>query len=134
MHPTQIEELRKQFHQLDVSQAGQISFHDMRQVLGSLMSETDIQQLFDSVDYDKSRLINYHEFLAATVSRSTLKEENMRVAFERIANRREYFTGTDLSHVMGLDCTEDEVKILLQSQLIFFHFDGDCECLNGCLC
>lgn len=109
LQPDQIDHLRKEFMKFDVTNAGEISFHDMKSCLQSMLSERDIEDIFSKVDYDNSGKINYHEFLAATVSRSAIKEENMLVAFERISNNQKYITGKDIHNLLGAETTEVEV-------------------------
>jgi calcium-dependent protein kinase len=110
----QIEHLQEEFMKIDSNKVGEISYADMRKVLmmhvgyGEL-TETEIERIFTGINFDQTGVIQYHEFLAATISRKAITEENMHIAFERISKSRDFVTGLDLCEIMGLDVSSEYV-------------------------
>ena len=49
-----------------------------------LDNEGDIHALFESVDVDNGKEINFNEFLAATLGKRALDERRLRLAFDRL--------------------------------------------------
>jgi calcium-dependent protein kinase len=101
--PTQIADLREQFTKFDVSQSGDITMADMRTILEQLdvFKEEDLQTIFSNVDIDQTGLISYHEFIAATVNRQHITEQNMQLAFERMSNYSLFITSADIVRLLG---------------------------------
>jgi calcium-dependent protein kinase len=112
MQPDQIEGLKKEFGALDNDNAGIISFKDLHAVLKTTgrFSDEDMEKIFRDVNFDQSGEINYHEFVAATMSRTTIREQNLKMAFYKISNNADYFTEDDLSRLAGIDSNPEKVK------------------------
>ncbi len=49
--------------------------------------------------------IYYHEFLASTISRKAITEENVRIAFEKISSHNDVITSSDLRNLLGIDAS-----------------------------
>jgi calcium-dependent protein kinase len=91
--PEQIEELRKDFEQIDQEGAGEISLESLKKVLienaearalGAL-SEKEIEDVFDAIRVRKDVMtIRWHEFLAAGLSQARIDDRNLRIAFDRL--------------------------------------------------
>lgn len=131
---TQIASMREEFGKFDLDHTGEISYADMQCVLRSLVStgeltEQDIDQIFSGVNFDETGIIQYHEFIAATVSRRTITEENMRIAFDRISRDEDFITSSDLCDLLGQEMSNDQVGAMLKEiyalpnkQLDYKHF------------
>lgn len=76
--------VREMFEELDKNKDGLITFDEMEDGLKSLnIPKEDLQQIFESIDTDKSDKIDYTEFIAATLDQhSYLKEERLYEAFK----------------------------------------------------
>lgn len=112
----QISELRKEFLKIDASNSGEISIKDLRSVLQGHdgISDSQVNVMFHSLSVDNTaQVVHYHEFLAATMSRQTVADENIRVAFEKISKHRDFITRDDIKDLLGVDATEEEVEKML---------------------
>lgn len=81
------EKLGKIFKALDANNDGRLSkeeIHDgYEDHFGKLLNEEELDDLFDSVDTDKSGFIDYTEFIAATMSsKKNMSEEKLTAAFK----------------------------------------------------
>eukprot|EP01041_Mallomonas_annulata_P006695 gene6695-13575_t len=113
----QIKGLRKEFLKLDVNQSGEISYEDLKSILqlnGRIPTE-EIDKLFSNgrTGWEHTGKINYHEFIAATISISAIKDENLKLAFEMMSNRNGYITAEDIQDLLGKDATQQEVERML---------------------
>ena len=115
----QIEHLHVEFAKIDRDKIGEISYDELRKVLtlqvesGELTDE-EVKRLFAGVNFDQRGVIQYHEFLAATITRKAITEENMQVAFERISNCSNFITGTDLCDMLGLAMESELVESMMK--------------------
>merc|ERR1712093_911935 len=66
------EELAKVFKAFDKNGDGKLSMEEVKQGCldhyGKIMSDEEVEQMFNSVDSDKSGFIDYTEFIVATVN------------------------------------------------------------------
>ena len=140
----QISELRKEFAKLDVEESGEISYEQMQAVLSQHRSFTDedIAQIFSGVNMDHTGRIHYHEFIAATITRNEIKEENVKVAFEKLSNHHEYITAQDIRDLLGADCLDEELEKVMEDisampeERINYEQVGDLAdaCVMSCVC
>jgi len=120
----QIKSLRKEFSKLDLQKSGEISQEELIKVVrkGSGITATgDIDHIFESArtGWEHTGNINYHEFVAATISINSVKEENIKLAFEMMSNRNGYITVADIKDLLGKDATREEVeKMMLEVNLL----------------
>ena len=66
-----VEHLREQFHALDTKQTGFIDVHELSSALRAAhldLPAPEVERIISEIDYAGNGLINYSEFLAATVS------------------------------------------------------------------
>ena len=114
MQADQIEGLRNEFMRWDTSNAGIISYNDLRSILmgSTVIKEEQLEQIFNDINMDHTGEINYHEFIAATISRSAIREENLRMAFAKISDNQQFFTTGDLTQLAGIEPTEEKVLLL----------------------
>lgn len=110
----QISELRKEFMKIDKKQLGYISSVDMQQIFrsSSQFHEDDINLICSELGHENNCMIQYHEFLAAALSRRMISEENIMLAFEKISNHCEFITVEDISSLLGIKSTSTEMKKL----------------------
>jgi calcium-dependent protein kinase len=113
---SQISSLRDQFKILDKNGTGEIAYSDLKNVLQrqGQISSANMEHMFShDVDVENTK-IKYHEFLAATLSRKSITENNMRVAFEKLSNHHEYITAENIKDLLGKDATDQEVEAMLR--------------------
>ena len=113
----QIKNLRKEFTKLDVHQSGEISYDDLKMVLKSsgTFKDEELDNIFINArrGWEHTGNINYHEFIAATISITAIKDENLKLAFEMMSNRNGYITAADIQDLLGKDATFAEVEKML---------------------
>lgn len=138
LQPEQIEDLRRQFRKIDTSHTGEISFIDFKRILdehkayqaahssgggganNNNNSSTSGRQpldpfsFFSGVDVDQVGKISYHEFLAATVSRKVITEDNLRVAFEKMSSHTSYISSEDIQDLLGREIGLDKVELMME--------------------
>ncbi|KAK9164593.1 hypothetical protein Syun_005495 [Stephania yunnanensis] len=112
----EIKGLRQMFNNMDTDRSGTITFEELKtglHRLGSKLSESEIQQLMDAADVDKSGQIDYIEFIAATINRHKLqKEENLFKAFQHFdKDNSGFITREELKHAMAEYGVVDEASI-----------------------
>ena len=105
MRPEQIGKLRTEFMKLDTYQNGEVSFDEFRSALskaGVGMDDTNMKDLFVSIDFDHSGIIHWNEFLAATIDLSDFKDVEMRQVFEKLdSDGSGYITIQNLKGLVG---------------------------------
>jgi Ca2+-binding EF-hand superfamily protein len=65
-----IEDLKEQFHKMDKDGTGMINADELKQAMiesSVEMPEEEIERIIESVDYVGNQMINYTEFLVATM-------------------------------------------------------------------
>lgn len=70
-NPKDIEGLREEFEKIDNDHSGFIEFKELEKALHSSnisMAKEEIDQIIKELDYDGNEMINYSEFIAATIS------------------------------------------------------------------
>jgi calcium-dependent protein kinase len=99
----QIFDLRREFAKLDKLGTGVISCTSLRQVLveNSSLLDEDINHIFEGIDIDKSNNIEYHEFIAATISRKQITDANLKAAFEKLSRHNDGISDSDLQDLLG---------------------------------
>lgn len=73
-----------------------------------------MEHIFNGVNVEHDGSIKYHEFIAATLSRQSITEENLQVAFEKMSNHNAYITPSDLRDLIGADGDGDAVEEMLR--------------------
>lgn len=78
------------------------------------MSEDEIRSVFDSIDFDKSGLIHWNEFLAATIDVAVVDEWRLKKAFDRLDyDSSGYITIDNIKEIAGEDLSDSDVKMML---------------------
>ena len=98
-----IKNLKKEFLKFDAKALGQISLGDFRKVLSNndSFAARDIDFIFDGIDFGNTKMIEYHEFIAAAVSQREISENNIRVAFDVMSNHSKSIGLDDLEEILG---------------------------------
>jgi Ca2+-binding EF-hand superfamily protein len=111
-----IDNLRIQFEKIDTDHSGSISSDELINALMDLgrVSINEVDKIIENVDYDKNGLINYTEFLSATLNtKNFLTEEVMQTLFDHYdVNRRGYLLRGDIKAAFtraGKECTDQEI-------------------------
>jgi calcium-dependent protein kinase len=71
LNAKEVESLRKVFYNIDKDQTGFINVSELGQVMkdaGFTMSGEEMKETIKNVDYEGNGMINYSEFIAATIS------------------------------------------------------------------
>ncbi len=102
LQPEQVCELRTYFYAIDQTQTSEITLQDLKQAVSAHLSFSpeDVASVFTR--HSDGRL-SYHEFLAAVSSRQSITENNLILAFEKIANHASFFTWEDILDLLGGD-------------------------------
>lgn len=113
----QIEDLRREFFKIgDARKNGNLCMQSMRDTFqgqNNPLSTDELQLIFDGVDYEKSGIIYFHEFLAATIEPSSISSANLQLAFEKISMQQSTITEASLLNVLGADATAADVEELV---------------------
>ncbi|CAM9242227.1 unnamed protein product [Ascophyllum nodosum] len=111
MPPADIEGLRETFEAIDKDHSGTISLEELTNHLQTHVSGSEVQQMYDSMNINKSAEINYNEFIAATMwTRIQLDEEKLHEAFEGLDREgKGFLTAEGINTVVGLDFDTEEV-------------------------
>ena len=96
--------LDEAFRSVDLNGDGRICMRELEASFrqrGQLLSEVELEDIYNRVDIDKNGFISYWEFLAATTNASTmLCAENLRIAFEVFdKSKSDSITAEDLKHL-----------------------------------
>eukprot|EP00904_Undaria_pinnatifida_P011167 jgi/Undpi1/7180/HiC_scaffold_22.g09654.m1 len=115
MPPVDLEGLRETFEAIDKSHSGTISLEELTIHLQAHVSSTEVQQLFEAVNINRSTEINYNEFIAATMwTRINLDEEKLHKAFENLDREgKGFLTAQGIKEVVGLDFDAEEVDRMI---------------------
>ena len=91
--------LREAFRALDTENLGMLSMQEVKQAFKDAnINAEDVERIFRSLDTNGDGLINYSEFLAATVDRKqALSMQNLQFAFHHFdVDNSGYITEQDL--------------------------------------
>lgn len=85
MNPNDLSDLRQEFQKIDTDHSGLIEFKELEKALKNSNIKLDydeIDQIIKELDYDGNEMINYSEFLAATISiKKILTHEKLLAVF-----------------------------------------------------
>ncbi|KAM7529621.1 hypothetical protein LguiB_033031 [Lonicera macranthoides] len=110
----ELSDLRDQFHAIDVDKNGAISLEEMRQALAKdlpwQLKESRVLEILQAIDSNTDGLVDFPEFVAATLHVHQLEEHNMekwqqvsQAAFEKFdVDRDGYITPEELRMHTGL--------------------------------
>eukprot|EP00948_MAST-09A_sp_MAST-9A-sp1_P004240 g4240.t1 len=114
---TTICDLRKKFRAIDTSNDGLVTYSEACKVLRECggMQDDEIKKIYESMDLEHNKTIEYTQFVAAMLSqRIYLDEEALRRAFHKFDHDHSGFiTSSDLKSCLGSRYTEAEVKKMI---------------------
>merc|ERR1711871_1641760 len=117
LRPEQLKDLREEFRKLDGAHNGEVTLEEVKSAVQKSnpnMSEDEIRSVFDSIDFDKSGLIHWNEFLAATIDVAVVDEWRLKKAFDRLDyDSSGYITIDNIKEIAGEDLTDSDVKMML---------------------
>lgn len=122
--PEQIVTLRVDFQKLDLKRTGVVSVQDLHAVFdrqsGSkggdfpALSDVEISAIFAGVDYEKSGVIYWHEFLASTIKPQEITDANLRLAFDKFSGHQAEISAVSIKELLGVDATLEDVHEMLR--------------------
>lgn len=132
----EIQSLKQTFIALDENQDGTLTLEEIKSGLSKLEDcEIDVEEIFASIDTDKSGVINYTEFLAATIDKSLyLQEEKLTQAFKVLdKDNSGQISVKEIEEALNIE-SEEEKKELEESIMKFdINLDGEIDLKEFCL-
>jgi calcium-dependent protein kinase len=127
----EIKELKEMFSELDINKDGILSFDEIKNCLLKLYSEKNIDpneiiSLFKGIDTNKSRRIEYTEFISAAIEKNEfLKEEKLLDLFKVLdKDKSGKISKSDIKKVLN---NEDIDENELNQFILKFDLNGDGE-------
>ena len=115
-----INKLKQFFNQLDVDSSGTLTIEEVENAFKKLdidITEEELQQIWEGLDFHKDGLVNYSEFLAAMVSSYNFQKEEKLWSvfnlFKEANNNKNYITYDSLcsaAKALNLNINENEIK------------------------
>ena len=100
----EIQKLREAFEIIDKDKTGEIKYSEIPLIfekVGIKPNKGEIDNIWDSLDFHQDGIINYTEFLAATISSINFDKE------EKLWNVFKYFDQDDDGYISGESVIED---------------------------
>jgi len=123
----EIQHLKEIFSALDLNNDGYLSLEELKIGCSKISQlEIDIEELFKLIDTDKSGVINYSEFLAATIEQQIYhKEEKLLQAFRVFdQDKSGKISAKEVAKIIK---TEDDELENLEEEIKKFDLNGDGE-------
>jgi len=124
----EIQNLKDIFSALDLNNDGYLTLDELKQGCSKIKTlDFDIEELFKNIDTDKSGVINYTEFLAATIQKQVYhKEEKLMQAFRCFdQDKSGRISLKEIAKVIKSE--QDEDLELLEDEIKRFDLNGDGE-------
>lgn len=118
--PEELAGLRAIFQAIDIDKSGTITVEEMKQGLksqGSVVTETELNNLMQQLDANKDGTIDYEEFVAGTINLAHLnKSDNLAIVFEQFdENKDGVLSREELTKALkstGVDVSNEVQKII----------------------
>lgn len=123
----EIQHLKEIFSALDLNNDGYLTLEELKIGCSKISQlEIDIEELFKLIDTDKSGVINYTEFLAATIEQQIyLKEDKLLQAFRVFdQDKSGKISAKEVAKIIK---TEDDELEKLEEEIKKFDLNGDGE-------
>jgi len=129
----QIEGLHREFDKIDVDGTGEISLDCLKQALLSRkdnnLDSSAMQAVFDGLKIrQKNDTIRWHEFLSASLSQCHIEDKNVRLAFSRLSDGKNYITLHDLRDALlfyGSDDSSNDLQRMWLSNIADYKINKD---------
>lgn len=129
----QIEGLHREFDKIDVDGTGEISLDCLKQALLSRkdnsLDSSAMQAVFDGLKIrQKNDTIRWHEFLSASLSQCHIEDKNVRLAFSRLSDGKNYITLHDLRDALlfyGSDDSLNDLQRMWLSNIADYKINKD---------
>jgi calcium-dependent protein kinase len=123
-----IEKLRGAFDQYDSNNNGTILYFEFRKALnGCNFSDSELKRIFASIDVNRTGVINYTEFLSATLeTRGRIEDERIAEAFDKLdTDNRGFISKENICTVLGSKCTAKECDDIINELMEEVDADKD---------
>jgi len=110
-----LNELRAAFNGADTANNGVISEAEFQKLVRKFVPQNQLGDLFKGVDVDKSGLVHYREFLAATIEcQGRIQEEALAEAFDRLdSDNTGFISRENLKGILGTDWSPELVDQMI---------------------
>ncbi|CAM9511558.1 unnamed protein product [Chrysoparadoxa australica] len=130
LEPQHLEQLSRDFRNMDLGDSGEVSLPDFRKVLkestkhhrSSNRLNMEAEMMFDSMDLNGAGKVCFNDFLAASLARRELDEGRLRVAFDRLDYDHDGYISID---DLELTCGSDSEDGKLSKALAEVDINGD---------
>lgn len=116
--------IRKTFSKMDTHETGSISTEEFHKAFSTFgKTESELDEIFKVIDVNDNGLIDYIEFLAATIeTQGQIEEERLHDAFDRFdQDESGYIDKLNLRTILGTKYTKERLQNLLEES----HADTD---------
>lgn len=80
-----LRKIRKLFEEIDTNGDGLLSYEEVHSVMESMGRAEESQKIFGILDYEKTKVISYEEFIKALLNRKQLEaEKNIKKCFDAL--------------------------------------------------
>jgi Ca2+-binding EF-hand superfamily protein len=80
-----LKKIRRMFEDIDENGDGLLSYEEIQSIMKSMGKEETTKEVFDILDYQKTKNISYQEFIKTLMDREQLKvEKNIKRCFDAI--------------------------------------------------
>jgi calcium-dependent protein kinase len=122
LNEKEIEHLREQFHQIDKNRTGLIDASELSEAIKKMdfdIPEEEINHIIKEIDYAGNGMVNYSEFLAATISvKSILTHEKIWALFAQFdTDNTGSITKSNIKEAfskLGKKISEEELKTIMK--------------------
>lgn len=128
--------LREAFRSLDKNNTGMLTINEIKDAFNeSAIPSEDVSKIFNMIDIDHDGVINYSEFLAATMDKTkALTMQNLMFAFHHFdVDNSGYITEQNLSEVFhreGKKISKEQIHEILES--VDIEKKGNISLLSRC--
>lgn len=108
-----VEKLHTWFDQMDTGKTGVISLSEFKAAMRNVgMSDTEVEELFSSMDVYQDCRVAYTEFLATLLeAHVNITEENLADAFDRLdVSNTGHISLDDLREIVGTSLPDEQIK------------------------
>lgn len=131
----EIQTLKDIFVEMDLNNDGYLTLEEFKIACSKIQQlDVNIEELFNSIDNDKSGVINYTEFLAATIDKQIyLKEEKLLQAFKCFdQDKSGKISVKEVANIIKVESDDDFENIEEELKNIDLNGDGEIDYSEFC--